>query len=333
MPVRKHWCSKNIILSKEDRSLPVSQQEAVYRGGNILNRLNSIKSYWNKPKRAAYLFIAPAAILIMVFNVLPLFSSFFISTLDMNISISSAKFVGLDNFKEALSDKRFLNSLWVTIKYTVLEVPIQMVLGLLLSALLTKNTIKNKVFRSIYFIPIVCSATAIGIMWQIILHSNVGLITYWIKLLGFGKVNFLNTEGLALWVVIFVSVWRTFGISTIILVSAMQNVPVDYYEAAEIDGAGKIRQFFSITLPSIMPSFWFLLMTRIIGSLQVFDLIFTLTDGGPNYSTETLVTYVYNRAFDVGNRMGYATAMSEFLFLIIMVITIIQYIIMVKTEK
>ena len=298
-----------------------------------MNRLNSIKSYWNKPKRAAYLFIAPAAILIMVFNVLPLFSSFFISTLDMNISISSAKFVGLDNFKEALSDKRFLNSLWVTIKYTVLEVPIQMVLGLLLSALLTKNTIKNKVFRSIYFIPIVCSATAIGIMWQIILHSNVGLITYWIKLLGFGKVNFLNTEGLALWVVIFVSVWRTFGISTIILVSAMQNVPVDYYEAAEIDGAGKIRQFFSITLPSIMPSFWFLLMTRIIGSLQVFDLIFTLTDGGPNYSTETLVTYVYNRAFDVGNRMGYATAMSEFLFLIIMVITIIQYIIMVKTEK
>lgn len=298
-----------------------------------MNRLNSIKSYWNKPKHAAYLFIAPAAILIIVFNVLPLFSSFVISTLEMNISFSSAKFVGLDNFKEALSDKRFLNSLWITLKYTVLEVPIQMVLGLVLSALLTKNTKKNKILRSIYFIPIVCSATAIGIMWQIIMHSNVGLITYWIRLLGFGKVNFLNTEGLALGVVIFVSVWRTFGISTIILVSAMQNVPVDYYEAAEIDGAGKIRQFFSITLPSIMPSFWFLLMTRIIGSLQVFDLIFTLTDGGPNYSTETLVTYVYNRAFDVGNRMGYATAMSEFLFLIIMVITLIQYMIMVKTEN
>jgi len=281
----------------------------------------------------AYLFIAPAAILTIIFKVLPLFASFLISTLDMSFTFSNAKFVGLDNFREALSDKRFLNSLWVTIKYTALEVPLQMVLGLLLSALLTKNTLKNKVLRSIYFLPIVCSATAIGIMWQIILHSNVGLITYWIKLLGFGKVNFLNTEGLALYVVIFVSVWRTFGISTIILVSAMQNVPADYYEAAEIDGAGKIRQFFSITLPSIMPSFWFLLMTRIIGSLQVFDLIFTLTDGGPNYSTETLVTYVYDRAFSVGNRMGYATAMSEFLFLIIMVITIIQYVIMVKTEN
>ena len=298
-----------------------------------MNRYNHIRSYWNKPKHVAYLFIAPAAILTIIFKVLPLFASFLISTLDMSFTFSNAKFVGLDNFREALSDKRFLNSLWVTIKYTALEVPLQMVLGLLLSALLTKNTLKNKVLRSIYFLPIVCSATAIGIMWQIILHSNVGLITYWIKLLGFGKVNFLNTEGLALYVVIFVSVWRTFGISTIILVSAMQNVPADYYEAAEIDGAGKIRQFFSITLPSIMPSFWFLLMTRIIGSLQVFDLIFTLTDGGPNYSTETLVTYVYDRAFSVGNRMGYATAMSEFLFLIIMVITIIQYVIMVKTEN
>lgn len=293
---------------------------------------SNLRSYWNKPQRAAYLFLLPAAVLILVFNIIPLFASFFISMLDMGISFDSAKFIGLDNFKEALTDRRFVNSLIVTLKSTVIEVPIQMVLGLVLSAMLTKNTFTNKLFRSIYFIPIVCSATAIGIMWQIILHSNVGLITYWVKLLGFGKVNFLNTPGLTLGVVIFVSVWRTFGISTIILISAMQNVPGDYYEAADIDGAGKIRQFFSITLPSIMPSFWFLLMTRVIGFLQVFDLVFTLTDGGPNYTTETLVTYVYNRAFDVGNRMGYATAMSEFLFLIIMVITLIQYRIMKKTE-
>lgn len=293
----------------------------------------SIRSYWNKPQHAAYLFLLPAALLILVFNVIPLLASFVISTLDMGISFEDAKFVGLANFQEALGDRRFVNSLLVTIKFTLIEVPIQMVLGLALSALLTKNTVVNKLFRGIYFLPIVCSATAIGIMFQIILHSNVGLITYWVKELGFGKINFLNTPGLTLGVVIFVSVWRTFGISTIILISAMQNVPADYYEAAEIDGAGKLRQFFSITFPSILPSFWFLLMTRVIGSLQVFDLVFTLTDGGPNYTTETLVTYVYNRAFDVGNRMGYATAMSEFLFLIIMVITLIQYFIMRKTEN
>ena len=285
-----------------------------------------------RPDNAAYMFLIPAGILLVVFNIIPLLASFVISTLDMQVSFDTAKFVGLSNFKEALSDRRFINSLQNTLKFTAIEVPIQMVLGLVLSAMLTKNTVVNKFFRGVYFLPIVCSATAIGIMWNLILHSNIGLVTYWVKELGFGKINFLNTTSIALYVVIFVSVWRTFGISTIILVSAMQNVSKDYYEAADIDGAGKIRQFFSITLPSIMPSFWFLLMTRVIGSLQVFDIVYTLTDGGPNFSTETLVTYVYKKAFDIGSRMGYATAMSEFLFVIIMVITIVQYIIMVKTE-
>lgn len=297
-----------------------------------MKKSHGIRSYWNKPQHTAYLFILPAALLLLVFNVIPLFASFYISTLNMVISFDNATFVGMANYKEALTDARFINSIKVTILFTVIEVPVQMVIGLVMSALLTKNTFTNKMFRSIYFLPIICSATAIGIMFQIILHSNVGLVTYWVRLLGFGKVNFLNTPGLTLGVVIAVSVWRTFGISTIILISAMQNVPSDYYEAAEIDGAGKVRQFFSITLPSIMPSFWFLLMTRVIGSLQVFDLIYTLTDGGPNFTTETLVAYVYTKAFDSGSRMGYATAMSEFLFIFIMVITLIQYYVMSKTE-
>ena len=125
-------------------------------------------------------------------------------------------------------------------------------------------------------------------MWQMLLHSNVGLFTWWLQILGFGKINLLNDPNTALYAVIGVSLWRSFGISTIILVSAIQNVPIDYYEAAELDGASKIRQFFSITLPDIMPAVWFLLMTRIIGSLQVFDIIYTLTNGGPNKSTNTL---------------------------------------------
>lgn len=294
--------------------------------------IQGVRSYWNKPYHAAYLFIMPSALLLLIFQIIPLFASFYISMLDVGIAIDKAAFVGLKNYAEALHDSRFLNSVKVTILFTLIEVPIQMVIGLVMSALLTKNTFTNKLFRSIYFLPIICSATAIGIMFQIILHSNVGIITYWVRLLGFGKINFLYTPGLTMGVVIAVSVWRTFGISTIILISAMQNVPSDYYEAAYIDGAGKIRQFFSITLPCIMPSFWFLLMTRVIGSLQVFDLIYTLTDGGPNFTTETLVAYIYNKAFGRGNRMGYATAMSEFLFVFIMVITLVQYYVMSRTE-
>ena len=147
-------------------------------------KTKSYRPSWNKPSHAAYLFILPAAVLLLIFNVIPLLASFYVSTLDMGISFESAKFVGMGNFIEALGDYRFRNSLKVTILFTVIEVPVQMVLGLVMSALLTKNTFTNKLFRSIYFLPIVCSATAIGIMFQIILHSNVGLVTYWVKLLG-----------------------------------------------------------------------------------------------------------------------------------------------------
>jgi multiple sugar transport system permease protein len=298
-----------------------------------MNTAARIRIFNRHQSLAPYLFLLPAAVLILMFNVLPLLMSFAISTLDMQISFNSAKFVGLRNYIEAFSDRRFINSIGVTLRFTLLELPVQTVLGLFLSALLAKNTMANKIIRSIYFLPIICSATAIGIMWNMILHSNIGLITYWIRAAGFGRVNFLNTTGLALYVVLFVTVWRTFGISIIILVASMQNVPGDYYQAAEIDGAGKIRQFFFITLPSIMPAFWFLLMTRAIGSLQIFDIVYTLTGGGPNFTTETLVTYVYRKAVTMGGNMGYATAISEFLFVFIMFITFIQYRIMTKTEQ
>jgi len=300
---------------------------------NVSQNVKDKRTIINNTKVAPYMFILPAFVLLVMFNIYPLISSFYVSMLDMKVSFDTAKFVGLANFKEIFSDKRFFNSLYVTILFTSIEVPTQMIIGLIMSEILKENTFWKKLFRSIYFIPVVCSSTAIGIMFQIILHSNIGIVPYWLRILGFGKLNLLNTPGLTLIVVILVSVWRSFGISTIILIGAMQNVPISYYEASQLDGAGRVRQFFSITLPNIMPSFWFLLMTRVIGSLQVFDLIFMLTEGGPNHTTETLVTYVYERAFDLGNRMGYATAMSEFLFLIIMVITVIQYIIMVKTEN
>ena len=282
----------------------------------------------------AYVFIAPACLLILSFNLIPLFASFGVSTLNMQISFAEASFIGLGNFRDALADWRFLNGLKVTLRWTFTEVPVQMVVGLTLSAILAKNSLSNRIFRAIYFIPIVCSATAIGVMFQIILHSSIGIYPYWLRLLGFGRVSLLTEPSTALTTVVFVAVWRNFGISTIILIAAMQNVPKDYYDAAETLGASKIRQFFQITLPTIMPSFWFLLMTRVIGSLQVFDLIYTLTGGGPNFTTETLVSYVYAQAFrpSAGTRMGYATAMSQFLFVIIMTITLIQYTIMRRTE-
>ena len=291
--------------------------------------MDKFREYWNKPAHIAYLFIAPAMILLLLFNIIPLIASLVISTFDVSMTLNDARFVGLGNFVEAFHDSRFWNSMWVTIKWTLVEMPIQVLVALLLAALLTKNTWFNKLCRGVYFLPIICSATAVSIMWRIILNSNVGYITFLLNKLGFGKINFMNNPGVTFYVIVFMSVWKSFGISTIILVSAMQNVPRVLYEAAELDRAGKIRQFFSITLPGIAPSLWYVVMTRIIGSLQVFDIVYTTTGGGPNFTTETLVTYIYTRAFEV-NRMGYATAVSECLFGLILVITICHYSRMLK---
>lgn len=291
-----------------------------------------VLSLERRKERTAYLFIAPAAVLLIVFCIVPLLASFYISTQKMGVDLSAAEFVGLDNFKKAFSDRRFWQSVVTTLKYTAVEIPFQMVIGVLLSAVLAKNTKLNKLFRSIYFLPVIASAVTVGVMWQLVLHSNIGIFTYWLKLLGFGNVNLLNDTGTALWVVVFVAIWKTFGISAIILVAAIQNIPEALYEAAAIDGAGKISQFRYVTMPGIMPSFWFLLMTRIIGSLQMFDIVFTLTGGGPSRSTTTLVVYIYEMAFKSLNKTGYATAMSEILFVFIMIITVIMYTIMNKTS-
>lgn len=290
------------------------------------------KSFERKLERTAYLFIMPAAILLIIFCIVPMLGSFFVSTQKMGVDLSKAEFVGLDNYTKALSDRRFLQSVGISLKYTAVEVPLQMIIGLVLSALLAKNTVLNKLFRSIYFLPVVASAVTVGVTWQLVLHSNIGIFTYWLKLLGMKEANLLNNTSTALYVVVFVAIWKTFGISAIILVSAIQNISDSLFEAAAMDGAGKIRQFFSVTLPSIMPSFWFLLMTRIIGSLQMFDIVYTMTGGGPSRSTTTMVVYIYDQAFNSMNKTGYSTAMSEFLFVGIMAITIVMYIIMDRTS-
>ncbi len=281
--------------------------------------------YWNKPSRCAYLFLAPSIVLLMIFNVIPLAAAFGLSLFDVPMTLNSAEFVGWKNFIEAFHDDRFINSLKVTAIFTLIEVPIQVAGALVIAAFITKNNLKNKLLRAIYFLPVICSATAVGIMWRMILHSNIGFVTATLRSMGLGKINFLNTPGLTVFVVGFISLWRSFGISAIIYVTAIQQVSASLYEAAEMDGAGKVRQFFHITVPSIRPTFWYILMTRFAGALQIFDIIYITTNGGPNYTTESTVTYIYSRAFSSASSMGYASAMSVILFTVIMAVTVFMY--------
>lgn len=287
--------------------------------------MKSIIRFWNKPSRSAYVFLFPSIVLLLVFSVIPLVVAFGLSVFDVSMTLDTAEFVGMQNFIDAFQDSRFLNSLKVTAIFTGVEVPIQVVGALIIASFITKNNLKNKFFRAIFFLPVICSATAIGIMWKMILHSNIGFITSVLQSMGFGKINFLNTPGLTIFVITFISIWRSFGISAIIYVTAIQQVSKSLYEAAEVDGAGKIRQFINITAPSIRPTFWYILMTRFAGALQIFDIIYITTNGGPNYTTESTVTYIYSRAFSSTSSMGYASAMSVILFIFIMIITLLMY--------
>ena len=284
-----------------------------------------IRKYWNKPSHCAYLFIAPSMILLLVFSIIPLLIAFGLSMFDVPITLNTAAFVGLENYKNAFLDDRFLNSLKVTVIFTALEVPIQVFGAIVIAALITENNRHNKVLRAVYFLPVICSATAIGIMWRMILHSNIGFITAALQTMGLGKINFLNTPGLTIFVISFISIWRSFGISAIIYVTAIQQVSVSLYEAAQMDGAGMVRQFFHITVPSIRPTFWYILMTRFAGALQIFDIIYITTNGGPNYTTESTVSYIYTKGFSSNSSMGYASAMSVLLFIIIMTVTVLMY--------
>ena len=285
--------------------------------------MEKIRKYWNRPSRSAYVFIAPSIILLILFNIIPLIMAFGLSFFDVPITMNHATFVGWDNFVEAFHDPRFINSLKVTAIFTGIEVPVQVLGALVIAAFISKNNKRNKFLRAVYFLPV---------MWRMILHSNIGFITAALQSMGLGKINFMNTPGLTIFVISFISIWRSFGISTIIYVTAIQQVSPSLFEAAQMDGAGKILQFLHITVPSIRPTFWYIMMTRFAGALQIFDIIYVTTNGGPNYTTESTVSYIYSRAFSSNSSMGYASAMSVVLFIIIMFITVLMYRRMVKED-
>lgn len=289
--------------------------------------------YWNQEQHAAYLFLLPALACILFFHLVPMIGSFFISMFDITTALTKAQFVGFKNYLMAFRDVRFTNAMLNTFKFTLVDVPVQIVFALLIAAMLSKQSLLNRLMRSIYFLPIVCSPVAIGIMFQIFLHPTVGWFPYFLTHFGLPKIGFFKDPKIAMYSVIFVSVWRSFGISMTILVASLQGIPTNRYEAAEMDGAGGVQQFFHITIPGIYQTIWFIAITRTIGSLQVFDIVYTITGGGPAYSTETLVSYVYTRAFEQNTQLGYATAMSEWLFLVILVITVALYYVMNKQEK
>ncbi|MDG0791318.1 sugar ABC transporter permease [Cohnella ginsengisoli] len=234
---------------------------------------------WNK-SAVGFLFVLPSLVVMAVFVIVPLLFSLISSLFSFDIMLQNFKFIGFDNYHTVLEDDRFWNSLKNTIYFVVGNVPLQIALSLLVAVAINKRSRLNIVFRTVYFLPVVCSMTIIAMAIAMMFDFNIGIVPALMRQFGLPVVDVFNDTTWAMPAIILISVYKSFGFTMIILLAALQGVPESLYEAAEIDGAGRTAMFFRITLPSIATSIAFVVITSIIGSFQVFDQVYVTTKGG-----------------------------------------------------
>lgn len=275
-------------------------------------------------ERAAWLFLIPSLILFVVFTALPVISAFFISFTHWDL-FNPPRMAWLDNYVALFNDPIFRQVLGNTGFYVLLAVPGQMLLGLLCALGLNRGVPGQSVFRVIYFLPVVTSTVAAGLVWAWLFNSNFGLINMGLSLLGATELpKWLVSSRWAMWAVIVVSIWQGLGYSMVLFLAGLQNIRQDVYEAAAIDGATGFTRLRYITLPLLSPMTFFVLIISIIGSFQVFELVFVMTKAGPANATNTLVFFIYQNGF-MFYQMGIASAAAMVLFLIVLALTLVQY--------
>ena len=275
---------------------------------------------------AGYVFIAPVTLGLLVFYIWPFIQNFWFSFSDVN-KFNVTHFIGLDNYKQLIGDADVWTTFGNTLKYVVFTVPIGLFLSICIAALLNAKIRGTSIYRTLYFLPSVTMAAAVAMVWKWVFNEKMGILNSIIAGLGGERVGWLTNPKTALFIVMLVGLWMSVGYNMIILLAGMQGIPKTYYEAASIDGAGGLAQFFKITIPLLTPSIFFVMITSIISGFQVFDVVYMMVlKSNPAYeSTQTVVMLFYRQAFDYGYK-GYAAAISILIFIAIMIVTIFQLI-------
>jgi multiple sugar transport system permease protein len=273
---------------------------------------------------AFYLFIAPWAIGFLLFTVGPIIASFVLSFMQYDMALPP-KFVGLANFQELFGDPLFYKSMQNTIYIVVFAVPLGMIAAFGMALLLNQKVRGQALYRTAYFIPSIVPAVASAALWLYVLQPQWGLLNGFLESIGIPGPGWLASEVWSKPSIIMLMVWASGG-TMVIYLAGLQDISQEFYEAAEIDGANVIRKFMHITLPLMTPTIFFTLVMGVIGTFQVFSIIFVLTDGmgGPVNSTLVYLIYIYRNAFNFF-RMGYSSSMAWVLFTIILLLTIIQF--------
>lgn len=273
--------------------------------------------------RAAYLFIAPAMIGLLIFTFIPIAAALYFSFTEYNV-LKPPAWVGFANYVALLQDPIFLESLWNTIFYTVGTIPFKIAIGLGLALLLNRGIRGIGIFRTCYYLPQVTSFVAVSIVWLYLYNPQVGLFNAALNFVGLPSQLWLLDPTLALPSLMILGIWKNVGLTMVVYLAGLQGIPEQLYEAAKIDGAGRSASFWGITVPLLAPTTFFLVVTHMIGTFQVFDQIYIMTNGGPAYATSTVVYQIYILAFQQFH-MGYAAAMAFVLFLIIFALTVLNF--------
>jgi ABC-type sugar transport system permease subunit len=273
--------------------------------------------------KASYLLILPCVVILFTFKLFPTVLTFLMS-LRYYRNVIDFVHVGLENYQYIFSDRAFWNAMRVTSVYTLWLAPGLTVISLMLAILLNRPSRLQNFWKTIYYIPVICSGVIIGVMWKWIYHGEVGILNYVISLVGIEPRIWLGSTSTALGAVIFVGLWKSVGYYMIIYLAGLQSIPGELYESASIDGANKFRCFFSITIPLMVPIIVTVLLLSFIGSFQAFDQIYIMTYGGPANSTSTLVWQMYYSGF-IKSQPGEAAAIGVVIFFIILIMSVFQF--------
>lgn len=270
-----------------------------------------------------WLFILPTTIGLIVLNIIPIFQTIYQSFFKTGDFGKGNIFIGLQNYQKVFADKEIWQALINTFKYAIVEVPFSIVIALVLAVLLNRKMKGRSIYRTIIFLPMVAAPAAVAMVWRWLFNSDYGLINNVFHV----HVNWVSNPKIAVFAVAIIGVWSIIGYNMVLFLSGLQEIPRDYYEAASIDGATGVNAFFNITVLLLSPTIFFVLVTRVIGSLQVFDLIYMVIDkSNPALTkTQSLVYLFYKYAF-INKNMGYGATIVVVLLIITMILTVFQMI-------
>ncbi len=281
----------------------------------------TIKFMKNALKHPAFVFIAPALLGTVFFIIVPVFMSFGLGFMEWNL-LSKPEFVGFKNYLDLLNEPLFYKVLWNTFYYAFVTAFFSILIPLILACALDSRIKGSAFYKSAYFLPYVTPMIVIAIVWAWIFDPNYGILNWF---LGLGdSVKWLYDKNFAMPALIIVSVWKNIGYNMIIFLAGLQAIPHSVNEASELDAATGFKRFFHVTLPLLTPTLFFVSIMTIIGSFQVFDLIYLMTGGGPENSTMIMVYWLFKQAFEYFN-IGKASAIAYVLFVIILMLTMIQW--------